>query len=341
MKQRNLRNRQPQDMRRFVAFVIIILSLSMLLGATVYAYRVQQHFTPKTGNAPSASRSLVTSPLTTTQPASTCKTPPHSTGDSNVSIISSGVKRTFIMHLPPSYGRQPQALVISYHGYTFTAERMAHYTNMAAEANKAGFMVVFPQGLDNPPSWNAGTGTGDANDVQFTRDLISYVEKNYCTDAHRIYITGFSLGGGMAYRIACTLTNQIAAVATVAGAYYHAPGGCHPSRPIPVLEIHGQADPDAPYNGNPGAGMAAVQAYLNLWLALDGCNKASQVFFHKGDVTGIEWTHCAAGSEVVHYRVSDGGHNWPGAATNFAGFTTHVIDANVVLWNFFSRYMSP
>jgi len=228
--------------------------------------------------------------------------------------------------------------VISYHGYTFTAERMARYTNMAEEADKAGFMLVYPQGLDNPPSWNAGINTGDANDVQFTRDLISFLEKNYCVNSHRIYVTGFSLGGGMAYRIACTLSNQVAAIATVSGAYYHFPGGCHPSRPIPVLEIHGQADQDAPYDGNPSAGMAAVQVYLNVWLNRDGCDDTSKVFFQKGDVTGIEWTHCAGDSIVVHYRVSDGGHNWPGAATNFAGFTTHVIDANVVIWDFFSHY---
>ena len=55
-------------------------------------------------------------------------------------------------------------------------------------------------------------------------------------------VVGYSLGGGMAYRIACTLSSQIAALATVEGAFYHFPGGCNPSRPIPVLEIHGQAD---------------------------------------------------------------------------------------------------
>lgn len=331
MQQRN-NHRQP---RRIVGLGIIILSLLIVLGAILYAYSAYRNPFPPGRSTPS-----ISGPPTSTLPAITCKTPPHDPGDSNLSILSAGVTRTFILHLPPSYGRQPQPLVISYHGYTFTAQRMARYTNMAAEADKAGFMLVFPQGLDNPPSWNAGINTGDADDVQFTRDLIGFIENNYCTDGHRIYVTGFSLGGGMAYRIACTLTDQIAAVATVAGAYYHAPGGCHPSRPIPVLEIHGQGDPDAPYDGNPVAGMAAVQVYLNLWLARDGCANTNHVFFQQGDVTGIEWTHCAGGSIVIHYRVSDGGHNWPGASTNFVGFTTHVIDANVVIWDFFSHYTS-
>jgi polyhydroxybutyrate depolymerase len=337
MRQHNNHHRQLGRNQRLVGLGIIILSLIAILSAAFYAYQIYLTSSPGLGKGSTPPTSGAPNSIL---PPITCKTPPHDAGDSDISILSAGVKRTFILHLPPSYGRQPQPLVISYHGYTFTAERMARYTNMAAEADKAGFMLLFPQGLDNPPSWNAGINTGDADDVQFTRDLISYMGKNYCTDMHRIYVTGFSLGGGMAYRIACTLTGQIAAVATVAGAYYHAPGGCHPSRPIPVLEIHSQADPDAPYDGNPGAGMAAVEVYLNLWLAHDGCDRTSKVFFQRGDVTGIVWTHCAGGSTVVHYRVSDGGHNWPGAATNFAGFTTHVIDANVVIWDFFSHYSS-
>jgi polyhydroxybutyrate depolymerase len=338
MQRGNIRDRRSQGTRRLIGFGIIFLALAIILGATVIVYKTQHNLIPTTGSTGTPSTSA--SPGTTQFPV-TCNTAPHNAGDSSISIFSSGVKRTFLIHLAPSYGRQPQPLVISYHAYTFTAQRMAHYTNMAAEADKAGFMVVFPQGLDNPPSWNAGIGTGNANDVQFTRDLISYVEKNYCTDTHRICVTGFSLGGGMAYRIACTLTSQVAAIATVAGAYYHAPGGCHPPRPLPVLEIHGQADPDAPYNGNSDAGMAAVKVYLNAWLSHDGCSGTSQIFFHKGDVTGIEWTRCAHGSTVVHYRVSDGGHTWPGAVSNFVGFTSHVIDANVVIWDFFSHYTSP
>ena len=223
---------------------------------------------------------------------------------------------------------------------------MAKYTNLGAEADKAGFMVVFPQGVDTPYSWNAGIGaygpTGDADDVQFTRDMLAFLEKNYCVDTHRIYVTGWSLGGGMAYRVACTLGNQIAAIATVAGAYYPFPGGCHPSRPMSVLEIHGQADNFAPYGGYPARKMASVQSYLNVWLANDGCNGTNNVFFQQGDVTGIQWTHCASGTAVIHYRVSDGGHTWPGGRPDSnLGYTTDVINASAVIWNFFSQFKLP
>jgi len=324
--------------RRFVALVGIGASLVLILGVIV--------FNARAGTIPGmrhSSPSSVAPAINLTRIHNECHTPPHKVGDDTLSIHSGGLSRTFIVHLAPSYGNQPQALVINYHGYQNTALRTAQRTNMGVEADRAGFILVFPQGVDNPPSWNAGVGafgpTGDADDVQFTRDLISYFEHNYCVDVHRIYVTGYSLGGGMAYRIACALSNQIAAFATVAGAFYRIPGGCNPSRPIPVLEIHGQADQYAPYDGNTYMGMAAVQTYLNFWLAHDKCNLSSKVIFQKADVTGLEWSHCANGTVIEHYRITDGGHVWPSSNPTLGiGYNSHTIDASVVIWNFLSQF---
>jgi len=319
----------------------ILFAALIILSYVIYSLNLRNNPIQQIRNFPKVIGSLLTPQPTT--PTVTCTTPQHKLGDSTISLLAAGLTRTFILHLAPSYGIQPQALVINYHGYNFTASKMEQYSNMPAEADKAGFILVYPQGVDDPPSWNAGIGaegpTGDADDIQFTRDMLSYLERNYCVDAHRVYVIGFSLGGGMAYRVACTLTNQIAAIATVAGAYYHAPGGCQPSRPLPVLEIHGQADHFAPYDGNPTAMMAAVSVYLNVWLTHDQCSGSPDTIFQQGDVTGLEWKHCANGVVVEHYRISDGGHVWPGGG-NIAtlGYSTHVIDANVVIWDFLSQY---
>ncbi|MBV9689420.1 MAG: dienelactone hydrolase family protein [Ktedonobacteraceae bacterium] len=296
----------------------------VLLIGLVSVYAIRQSAEPQTVSLPA-------------QSAVTCKTPQHSLGDSTDMIYSAALKRSFLVHLPPSYGRQPQPLVLTYHGYSWTAQIMEHNTKMDVEADKAGFVLVFPQGVDDPPSWNAGVGaygpTGDANDLQFTRDMLKFLKSNYCVDTHRVYVAGFSLGGGMVYRLACVLSDQIAAVASVSGAYYPLPEGCHPTRALPILEIHGAADQLAPYDGNASRDMEAVQDYLHGWLERDKCNNIVQMFFQRGDVTGTEWTHCANGVIVRHYRVSDGGHTWPGSPN-----TTHVIDANVVIWQFFSQF---
>lgn len=333
-------------MRRLAAWICLAFALLLVLGAVVYSLRdglipglANKHISGPT--LPGFNQSGNNSPCSIS----------HSAGDSTISLNSGGMKRMFIVHLPPSYSQQPLPLVINYHGYDNTAARMESYTNMGAEADKENFIVVFPQGaLDtaNPPkpSWNAGIGaagpTGAADDVQFTRDMLSYLQKNFCVDTQRIYVTGYSIGASMAYRIACELNNQIAALATVEGAFYHIPpNGCQATRPIPVLEIHGLADQLAPYDGAPPK--LSVQTFLNLWFAIDHCNTSvSQTIFQQADVTGIKWPNCANGTVIEHYKISDGGHVWPGSATPMPslGFTTHTIDANVVIWNFFRAFKS-
>lgn len=332
---------RSRRVRLVAGTICLIIGILIVVGVAIYSVRAG--ILPPVG---------VSSPTTGTsqgtisgdpQHASSCTTPTHQAGDSYLSIHSGGLKRYFLLHLAPSYGTRPQPVVINYHGYDNTAKATAQHTNMGAEADKAGFILVFPQGVDSPTSWNAGIGafgpTGDADDVQFTRDLISFLEQNYCVDRQRIYVTGYSLGGGMAYRVACTLSTQIAALATVEGAFYHAPGGCNPSRPIPVLEIHGQADQLAPYGGSSARMMASVQTYLNVWLTHDQCKNTSKIIYQRNDVTGIEWPSCAGGTVVEHYRISDGGHTWPGSSPiPSLGYTTQTIDANVVIWNFFSHF---
>jgi polyhydroxybutyrate depolymerase len=276
--------------------------------------------------APFSAPAVKTSPIATQAP---CTASPQRPGDSIKTISSDGLKRSFLLHLPPAYGKYLQPLVIGYHGYSWTMQQMEQVTQLNDKADKAGFLLALPQGVDSPPSWNAGNGaygpTGDADDVQFTHDLLTLLKKNYCVDSHRIYLVGFSLGGGMVYRLACTLHDQITAIATVSGAYYPF-GNCHPSHLLPVMEMHGQADTQAPYQGNPSAHMAAVQDYLQRWQSLDSCTGSSQTFFQQGDVTGIEWTHCAAGTRVIHYRVGSGGHSWS---------MSKSINTSDVVWQFF------
>ena len=348
MFKRDFHHLREYRMRRLLAWICLAFALLMIIGVIVYSF--QTGIIHGFGGRGTSAQSIPgfsqgsDSPCTTT----------HSAGDSLLKISSGGVKRSFVLHLPTAYGQQTLPLVINYHGYDSSAAKYESYTNMGAEADKANFIVVFPQGaLDNntpqpKPSWNAGIGaggpTGLTDDVQFTRNMLSYLEKNYCIDSHRIYVTGYSIGGSMAYRIACEMSSQIAALATVEGAFYHIPpGGCQASRSVPVLEIHSLADQYAPYNGSPARDLISVPTFLNLWFSIDQCNaNASQTIFQKADVTGYKWSKCTNGTVVEHYKISDGGHVWAGSSTPIPslGYTTHTIDANVVIWDFFSGFKS-
>ena len=335
-------------LRRLIAWLCLAFSLLMIIGVVVYSLQTGLiHGFSSAHIQPPAIPGFMQnndSPCTTV----------HSPGDSSIEISSGGLKRSFTLHLPPSYGQQPLPMVVNYHGYDNTAAEFEHYTNMGAEADQAHFIVVFPQGaLDNnvpqpKASWNAGIGaggpTGLTDDVQFTRDMLSYLQRNYCIDTHRIYVTGYSIGASMAYRVACALSDQIAALATVEGAFYHIPpNGCQATRPLPVLDIHSLVDQFAPYNGSTTRDLISVPTFLNLWFAIDQCKTSTkQTIFQKADVTGYKWSRCANGTLVEHYKITDGGHVWPGSSIPMPslGYTTHTIDANGVIWNFFSAFKS-
>jgi polyhydroxybutyrate depolymerase len=57
------------------------------------------------------------------------------------------------------------------------------------------------------------------------------------------------------------------------------------------------------------------------------------VFLDTGEVTGVRWSGCRQGTEVVHYRVTGGGHPPP---RTLAGRSLAEL-----LWAFFAAHPMP
>ena len=60
-----------------------------------------------------------------------------------------GLTRSYILHLPASGASAPPPLVLAFHGGGDTAADMEPLTHFDELADKEGFLVVYPQGLDN------------------------------------------------------------------------------------------------------------------------------------------------------------------------------------------------
>src|SRR5690606_23610523 len=110
-------------------------------------------------------------------------------------------------------------------------------------AHQPNFLVAYPNGTGLlARTWNAGACCGYAarhsvDDIGFTRALIQYVQKTHTIDTRRIFATGMSNGAMFAHRLACDLSEEIAAIAPVAGGLNL--GGdfpsCTPTRPVSVI----------------------------------------------------------------------------------------------------------
>lgn len=270
-------------------------------------------------------------------------------GDYNDSLVSGDRTRTYILHVPPGYNPdQPMPLVLVLHGAGSNAERMVDMTGMSDKADEAGFLVVYPNGtgLLNDQlllTWNAGFCCGYAldnnvDDVGFFRSLIAKLESELNIDKARIYITGMSNGAMMTYRLACELTDIVAAIAPVSGSLGDFQASS--SSPVSVIVFHGTADPIVPYEGGlssiapltPGRVDKPVSFAIDFWVAHDGC-ATTYTRVTDGILITDTYSGGRGGSEVILNTITGGGHVWPGN-----DILTHNINAADLIWDFFAAH---
>lgn len=252
--------------------------------------------------------------------------------------------RKYRLYIPSSYTADKlMPLVFNLHGLTSDAGQQELYTQMNEVAEENGFIVCYPKGLNR--AWNVGFNfpASKADDVQFISELIDHLALDYAIDLTRVYACGFSNGGYMSHKLACELSDKIVAIASVAGTFV--PGEeayCEPSRAVPVMQIHGTADPIVRYNGF-FEGISATET-IDFWRAKNNCladfqktkvSNTAKLDFSKA--TRYDFGDCTEETAVVLYKVKNGGHTWPGASL-ILGVTNKDFSASEEIWNFFKQY---
>lgn len=274
------------------------------------------------------------------------------------SLLHGNLKRKYIVHLPPSYtGKNPVPAVLNFHGGGGTAESQVEISDMNQKSDQAGFIVVYPNGVgqfgDKLATWNAGDhccGTAfekKVDDVDFTRAIIKDLDKRFQIDRSRIYATGFSNGAIFSYRLACELSDQIAAVASVAGHLDLAV--CKPERAVPILDIKNKLDQCIRDAGTCGGCLGsktwpcptAEQGFQDL-ASLYQCLPESTE--HRVADNAVLRIHegCRDNAEVRMLTVENAGHQWPGGGKALkeekVGPFVSSPEANDIIWDFFKRY---
>jgi len=267
------------------------------------------------------------------------------------SVRVGAANREYLLYRPAN-ATGPVPLVIALHGGGGNARTMV--PRWIETARREGFAVAFPNGvgrMGNMGTWNAGgccgfAMTSNSDDLAFIGAVIDDLTAQGI-DPKRVYVTGLSNGGMLSHRIGIGLSSRIAAVAVVSGAMFG--GEAQPSRPLPILIMHGEKDDIVPFNGgnSPMSLVARSQSQsflpvsraVDFWRRADGCAGAPSVEV-QGDVT-VETSACRDGSEVVFYRLASAGHTWPGPVVASGGLERaryDAIDATQVIWRFFSGH---
>jgi len=292
-------------------------------------------------------------------------------GDYDITLEAGGLTRSALVHVPPHTVGAVLPLMINYHGGGDHARGQQDYTGMNRHADQHGYMVVYPNGTGRWNkrllTWNAGSCCGSAarnqvDDVAFTLQLIDYLADRLPVDKTRVYATGFSNGGMMAYRLAVEAGDRIAAIAPVAGGMVVNP--FTPVRALPVLHIHSVDDPRALYHGGLGPRFPLtnqrvmhpdIDNVINQWARYEDCsaspvrvenrsgNKKRGEAGHSATLERYE--NCRDNSVIALWKLRGPGHVWPGGQRNYMkrllGASTSVINANDEIWKFVSQFSLP
>jgi len=277
------------------------------------------------------------------------------------SLTHDGLKRSFYLHIPPSYdGTKPTPLVIALHGGGGTAEKMYKLTNNGFNtlADQQGFIVLYPQGLDN--HWNDGRkipNQTSVDDVGFLSALIDHLAATYNIDRQRVYATGISNGGFMSFRLACELSDKVSAIAPVTAALsVDLAATCSPTQPVSILLINGSEDPLVPWEGGEirigrqqRGEIWSTADTIEFWVRQNHCETPPDISQEPdrdpNDGTQVRQEHylqCQRGTTVILYAIEGGGHTWPGGwqylPEALIGKTSREINATEVIWHFFQAH---
>ncbi len=270
-----------------------------------------------------------------TAPATPVTTLVGDTGEVRLDV--DGVARRYLRFVPEGLnGAAPVPLVIDLHGFTVDPERHAATTRWDQLAAAEGFVVATPAALGDPVSWVTASGTVSQSEVAFLVAVIDDLTAAVPIDPARVFVSGYSNGGGMAHRLACERADLVAAIGTVAGAYIDA-AACDPAQPVPVISFHGTADLVARYDGVSDV-FPPIGDWAEGWAERNGCAPVAARTEVSADTVADTWTGCDAGAEVALYTVQGGNHAWPGAEVTGVFTPTDTIDATALMWEFFQTH---
>lgn len=279
------------------------------------------------------------------------------------SIYFQGMYRTYLLHLPASYGNAPMPLVMGLHGGgPGDGENLMQRTHFDELGEIEGFITLFPNGVFH--DWADGRGVTDSeiagiDDVGFLTTLIDSLQAAYLINPQRIYVWGASNGGMMAQRLACEASEKFAAFASIISSMPEPLAtNCNPSdSSIPVLLMNGTEDNWVPYEGGPlgpltdGGSTIGTDSTITFWRNHNNCtdNFEQTDFpdidpFDNSTATRYRYAECNDAAEVVLYRIEGGGHLIPGMESNtnpifLLGYINYDISAAEEIWGFFSSFL--
>ncbi|MBX7111962.1 MAG: prolyl oligopeptidase family serine peptidase [Dehalococcoidia bacterium] len=281
-------------------------------------------------------------------------------GTYRIELPSDGRDRYYLLHTPPRSAEPLPPLLVALHGGGSRPEVMPALTGLLAVADREGFVVVLPAGIDG--GWNDGradsgqaAGRQGIDDIGFIRAVVEDASKHALVDMARVFATGISNGAMMSSRLACEASDVFAGIAPVAGTAAEGfESWCRPARPVAVMAFLGTADPLVPFEGGDVGGIflgrgrgrvVSASDFEAFWSQHNRCERQPRDQLPDADRSdgsraSVEaFVGCTGGGEMAVYVLDGGGHTWPGGrqylSPRLVGHTNRDLSASELMLQFF------
>ena len=229
-------------------------------------------------------------------------------------------------------------------------------------AEREQLVVIAPDGVKRrgQRAWNDGfaaiASNPDVDDVGFIAAIIDRAIAEDGVDPERVYVTGVSKGGMMAYRLATELAPRLAGFCAILAGMPVARSYAAPSAPVSTMIVAGTADPFMPYHGGKSwctlwfmAPMLGIEATASCWRRLAGLPEAPSDTRHFPQQDGsttrascMVWGDDPRALQVALLAIEGGGHaepsrtrRYPGLFSRFPGRQNGDLEIAEEAWAFF------
>jgi len=238
-----------------------------------------------------------------------------------------GEWRSYRIYVSSQY-RPGAPLIVDMHGQTSTRNSQIGLSCWKDLAEREGAIVVYPQALGIPTTWDAGDyccyPRGHDDDgfiLHMVQCLSSPQTSGLVLDHKRVYAAGFSNGAALAGKLACDHSDVFAGAALASQGFpYHSAASCrsrddNKNSPFPVLEVRGKWDYVVPYFFSLGWSPSASQS-IQRWASANHCvgepeitdtcdEYASAAGCIRNQGHCIRYDNCEGGVEVKQCSVND------------------------------------
>lgn len=252
------------------------------------------------------------------------------------SVTIDGVKRTYIVRTPKTnQSTTPHPVLFAFHPAGAPASFMEENAPFYADPKAASFFVVYPQGYErtfNVGGCCAGAMKKGVDDVAFFKAIMEDL-KTLLPIQEKAYLTGFSNGSFMTFRLICDVPERIAAAAPYAGAI--AMDSCVTGSTVPVMYVNGSEDSTTLFVDKTNASSRFTNAMNVLVLphtalkavaTRNGCKAtvAKSESISAWGATCEKYEGCPLNGQVSMCIIPNLGHAWPGSGDvqNSKGFNT-------------------